>query len=98
MNSSTEAEPPIVLNEGLWRERQCADAGRSRVVAARCVGRGRALANGTRGERTARTKIGSLGSRELKRIRVTHREIATRMPSTFLAKPNVDSTSGAIRS
>ena len=94
-----EAEPPIVLSEaGLWPERQRADArSRSRVVAARCVGRGRALANGTRGERNARTKIRSPGSRELKGIRVTHLEIATRMPATFPANPNVYSTIGAIR-
>jgi hypothetical protein len=86
-----EAEPPIVLSEaGLWPERQRADArSRSRVVAARCVGRGRALANGTRGERNARTKID--------RIRVTHLEIATRMPAIFPANPNVYSTIGAIR-
>ena len=59
-----EAEPSIVLNEGGQdrRERQRADAGsESKVVAARRVGRGRALANGTRGEEDLRTTIPSLG-------------------------------------
>ena len=48
-----KAQPSIVLNEGGHdrRERRRADAeSESRVGAARRVGRGRALANGTRGE------------------------------------------------
>ena len=59
-----EAKPSIVLNEGGHdrRERQRADAeSESKVVAARRVGRGRALANGTRGEEDLRTTIPSLG-------------------------------------
>ena len=59
-----EAKPSIVLNEGGHdrRERRRADAAsESKVVAARRVGRGRALANGTRDEEDLRTTIPSLG-------------------------------------
>ena len=62
--SRREAKPSIVLNEGGQdrRERQRADAeSESKVVAARRVGRSRALANGTRGEEELRTTIPSLG-------------------------------------
>ena len=54
-----EAKPSIVLNEGGHdrQERRLADAGsESRLVAARRVGRGRALANGTRGEEDLRPR------------------------------------------
>ncbi len=59
-----EAKPSIVLNEGGYerRERRCANAeSESRRVAARRVGRSRALANETRGEEDLRTTIPSRG-------------------------------------
>jgi hypothetical protein len=70
-----KAQRSIVLNEGRHekRERRRADAeSESRVGAARRVGRGRALANGTRGEENPRSPLGSItGLRKPSHIDVT---------------------------
>jgi hypothetical protein len=78
--------------------RQRADAGsESRLVAARCAGRGRALANGTRGDRNVRTRIGSPSSQELDRVEVMDLGITTRIPSTFVDKMRVHRMISTIR-
>ena len=78
--------------------RQRADAGsESRLVAVRCVGRGRALANGTRGDRNLRMRISSLSSQQLDRVEAMRLGVATRIPSTFVDKMSVHRMISAIR-
>src|SRR4029453_12904388 len=100
MNSSAGSETAHRPESGRRvAGRQRADAGsESRLVAARCAGRGRALANGTRGDRNVRTRIGSPSSQELDRVAVVrHLAVATRIPSTFVDKMSVHRMISAIR-